>query len=233
MLKKLAQLVSLLLHPLWIPTYLFALVFTFTPTLATPINRESMPLFLVLVFLLTGLIPLMSVVVLRLPYLLLLNKVWRRSRARNWSSRRSLYSLRSQVAKVRKNSVGAELCHVTTLGEGSAFFYDHRFLCSGMCHVKRSPGLGQFFYCGHDDGGLYQPGSVSDHFDVEDQCAQCSHQQFDRLFAGSNAGPGRKYTFGTPIPKHNCRRGADVLPLISQPTHPAAGRPWVPYRVFN
>ncbi len=105
MLKKLAQLVSLLLHPLWIPTYLFALVFTFTPTLATPINRESMPLFLVLVFLLTGLIPLLSVVVLRLPYFLLLNKVWRRSRTQNWSSRRSLYSLRSQVEKVRKNSV--------------------------------------------------------------------------------------------------------------------------------
>jgi len=104
-LAKLAHFISLVLHPLWVPTYLFAVIFKFTPSLATAIPQESMPQFLVLVFILTGIIPLVTIVVMRFPYLLLRARLWNTRRILGISQQRALFSMRGQLQEVRRNSL--------------------------------------------------------------------------------------------------------------------------------
>lgn len=105
MITRLAQFLSMLFHPLWIPTYLFAIIFRFTPSLATPINREVMPQFLLLIFVLTALIPLMTIIVMRFPYLLMTFRLWKATRTHGISYTRALLSMRSDIDKVRRHSL--------------------------------------------------------------------------------------------------------------------------------
>ena len=105
MITRLAHLISLVLHPLWVPTYLFAIIFYFTPSLAASIPQSAMPQFLVLVFILTAVIPLITILVMRFPYLLLTARLWHARRTLGISQQRALFAMRSQIPAIRRNSL--------------------------------------------------------------------------------------------------------------------------------
>ena len=105
MFYRLARFVSLLFHPLWIPTFLFAIIFRFVPSLATPINQELMPRMLLVIFALTGIIPLFTLMLMRLPYFIMIVRLWARQLANGTGSTRTLLGLRPQIETVRRQSV--------------------------------------------------------------------------------------------------------------------------------
>lgn len=105
MFIKLARFVSLLFHPLWVPTFLFAIIFRFIPSLASPINQEMMPRMLLIIFALTGIIPLITLIFMRLPYFIMIIRLWARQLANGTGSTRTLLGLRPQIETVRKQSV--------------------------------------------------------------------------------------------------------------------------------
>ncbi len=78
MVGKLARLLTIIFHPLWIPTYLFAIIFRYKPELAAPITIEIMPRMLAIIFALTGIIPLATMMVIRLPYFKMIARLWAR-----------------------------------------------------------------------------------------------------------------------------------------------------------
>gem|GEM_PF-419914 len=105
MFYRLARFVSLLFHPLWIPTFLFAIIFKFVPSLASPINQELMPRMLLVIFALTGVIPLVTLMLMRLPYFIMIVRLWARQLANGTGSTRTLLGLRPQIEMVRRQSV--------------------------------------------------------------------------------------------------------------------------------
>ena len=62
---KLANLISIVFHPIFIPTLIFATIFGFAPILARPLSNEALLYILVAIFITTFVIPLCSIGVLR------------------------------------------------------------------------------------------------------------------------------------------------------------------------
>lgn len=105
MIDKLARIVSVVFHPLWIPTFLFAIIFRFTPSLAAPINQEIMPRMLLVIFALTGIIPVLTLTVMRLPHFILMVRIWAAQLANGGVTSRSLLGMRAQIEMSRKQSI--------------------------------------------------------------------------------------------------------------------------------
>ena len=105
MVEKLARSISFIFHPLWIPTFLFGTIFSFTPSLAGPINQELLPRMLVIIFVLTGIIPLATLFVMRLPYFIMIAKLWVRNLINSDGITRSLVYLRPEISMVKRRSV--------------------------------------------------------------------------------------------------------------------------------
>ncbi len=66
MKDRFAYFLSLVFHPLLMPTYLFLFVMFMTPSLLEPIMEESLPEVLVIIIIVTFLIPALSIGALRL-----------------------------------------------------------------------------------------------------------------------------------------------------------------------
>jgi len=64
-IKKFAAVISILFHPLLMPTYLFFLIIRFAPSLMHPLQMESLYEILVIIFLVSFLIPSISISALR------------------------------------------------------------------------------------------------------------------------------------------------------------------------
>ncbi len=64
-----------------------------------------MPRFLWLVFVLTGVIPLLTIMVMRFPYLWMSLRLWNTSRSQGITYKRALLGMRDEISKVRRNSV--------------------------------------------------------------------------------------------------------------------------------
>lgn len=64
--RILANLLSYVFHPLVLATYLVAVLFFFAPTLLQPISAESITAVLIMVFLLTFFIPVLSIAMLKI-----------------------------------------------------------------------------------------------------------------------------------------------------------------------
>lgn len=62
---KLANLISIVFHPIFIPTLIFATIFGFAPILARPLSDEALIYILVAIFITTFVIPLCSIGVLK------------------------------------------------------------------------------------------------------------------------------------------------------------------------
>lgn len=105
MIIKLAKIVSVVFHPLWIPTFLFAIVFRFTPSLATPINQEIMPRMLLVIFALTGVIPVITLSVMRLPYFVLMVRLWALQMTNGGGDHNTMMGLRTQIEAARRQSI--------------------------------------------------------------------------------------------------------------------------------
>lgn len=105
MVNKLARLLSLAFHPFWIPTFLFAIIFGFTPSLMSPINQEVMPRMLAIIFALTGIIPLLTLAVMRLPYFIMIARLWARQLANGGSDIRILRELAPEIKMVQQRSL--------------------------------------------------------------------------------------------------------------------------------
>jgi len=103
--RSLTKLLSLIFHPLWIPTYLFAIIFRFTPEIAAPISIDIMPRMLVMIFVLTGIIPLVTLTVMRLPYFILVVRLWTRQLINGGNGSKSILELKPQIAMVRRQSL--------------------------------------------------------------------------------------------------------------------------------
>jgi hypothetical protein len=56
-----ANAISILLHPIWMPTVLFGLLFFFVPTLAQPLSEKGVLLVMVAIFVTTCFFPLLSI----------------------------------------------------------------------------------------------------------------------------------------------------------------------------
>lgn len=104
MIDKLAKIVSAVFHPLWIPTFLFAIIFRYTPSLATPINQEVMPRMLLVIFALTGIIPLLTLSVMRLPYFMLMARLWTMQMTGE-ANGKTVMGLRDQIESARNQSI--------------------------------------------------------------------------------------------------------------------------------
>lgn len=66
MLKNLANIISVVFHPLLMTTLLVATLYLFAPTSILPINEDSILLILLMVLILTFILPLLSVGMLKL-----------------------------------------------------------------------------------------------------------------------------------------------------------------------
>ncbi|MTI19943.1 hypothetical protein E1176_02815 [Fulvivirga sp. RKSG066] len=64
--KSLANILSYLFHPLLMATYLVIIMFVFTPTLLQPVSSENFIPVLTVIFLLTFMVPIISVMMLKL-----------------------------------------------------------------------------------------------------------------------------------------------------------------------
>jgi len=64
-----------------------------------------MPQFLWLIFVLTGIIPLLTIIVMRFPYLLMGLRLWNTTRSQGITYKRALLSMRQDIGKVRRNSL--------------------------------------------------------------------------------------------------------------------------------
>ncbi len=65
MVKKLSIALSVILHPLLMPTILFALLFYYAPVIVQPINQKAAAYLLLAVFITTFLLPMISITALR------------------------------------------------------------------------------------------------------------------------------------------------------------------------
>lgn len=65
MVRKLSIAISILMHPLLMPTLLFALLFYYAPMITQPINAKAANYLLLAVFITTFLLPMISITALR------------------------------------------------------------------------------------------------------------------------------------------------------------------------
>jgi membrane-associated phospholipid phosphatase len=65
MVRKLSVAISILMHPLLMPTLLFALLFYYAPVITQPINTKAANYLLLAVFITTFLLPMVSITALR------------------------------------------------------------------------------------------------------------------------------------------------------------------------
>ncbi|WKN31895.1 hypothetical protein PZB74_00795 [Porifericola rhodea] len=65
MVRKLSITISVLMHPLLMPTLLFALLFYYAPVITQPINAKAANYLLLAVFITTFLLPMVSITALR------------------------------------------------------------------------------------------------------------------------------------------------------------------------
>ena len=145
MVGKLARLLSLIFHPLWIPTYLFAIIFGFTPELVSPITIEIMPRMLVMIFVLTGIIPLVTLMVMRLPYIIMIVRLWARQLSNGSGTSRSLLELRPQIAMVRKQSLIQSFKMITRSERVIPFFVITAFYTAVCVMMSGRLGWSSFF----------------------------------------------------------------------------------------
>ncbi|MTI30806.1 PA-phosphatase [Xanthovirga aplysinae] len=64
--RKLATFISVLMHPIWMPTVLFGVIFLFAPQLAMPLSEKGMWMLLLAIFISTIIFPFLSLSTLRL-----------------------------------------------------------------------------------------------------------------------------------------------------------------------
>ena len=145
MAGRLAQGISLVFHPLWIPTFLFAIIFRFTPSLASPINQELMPRILFIVFVLTGLIPLLTLTVMRLPYFLMIAKLWVKQLSNGAGTTRNLLELRPQIGLVRSQSIIQSFSMVNRGERVTPFFFITVFYVAVCYMMSGRMGWDSFF----------------------------------------------------------------------------------------
>ena len=98
-----AKLISLLFHPLWIPTFLFAIVYHYAPSVMTP--QELNPRIILVIFALTGIIPIITLVFMRLPYFLMVARLWVEQLANGSHDTKTLMSLRPKIEMVNRQSI--------------------------------------------------------------------------------------------------------------------------------
>lgn len=98
-----AKLISLLFHPLWIPTFLFAIVYHYAPSVMTP--QELNPRIILVIFTLTGIIPIITLVFMRLPYFLMVARLWVDQLANGGHNTKTLMSLRPKIEMVNRQSI--------------------------------------------------------------------------------------------------------------------------------
>lgn len=145
MVGKLARLLALIFHPLWIPTYLFAIIFRFIPELASPISIEIMPRMLAMIFVLTGIIPLLTLVVMRLPYFIMIVRLWVRQLTNGSSTTQSILQLRPQIGMVRKQSLIQSFNMHTRSERVIPFFVITAFYLAVSVMMSGRLGWGSFF----------------------------------------------------------------------------------------
>ena len=145
MIEKLAQFLSYAFHPLWIPTYLFAFIFKFTPSLAAPINPEMASRMLLLIFALTGFIPLLTLVAMRLPYFIMIVKLWARQLANGGINDRQMMALRPKIEMVRRHSVIQSFSMVNRGERVIPFFAITVFYLAVCIMLSNRLGWGSFF----------------------------------------------------------------------------------------
>lgn len=75
MLRKLAIAISVIMHPLLMPTLLFALLFYYAPVVTRPISREAALYVLLAIFITTFVLPMVSITALRLSSIMTANKM--------------------------------------------------------------------------------------------------------------------------------------------------------------
>lgn len=145
MIGKLSQILSYVLHPLWIPTYLFAIIFVYTPSLAAPVNPELATRMLLIIFTLTGLIPLFTLAVMRLPYFIMIVKLWARQLANSSINERNMMGLRPQIKMVRKHSVIQSFTMASRGERVIPFFAITAFYLAVCIMLSERLGWGSFF----------------------------------------------------------------------------------------
>lgn len=75
MLRKLAIAISIVMHPLLMPTLLFALLFYYVPEVTNPISREAALHILLAIFITTFVLPMISIMALRLSSIMMTSKL--------------------------------------------------------------------------------------------------------------------------------------------------------------
>jgi len=143
--EKFARLLSLIFHPLWIPTYLFAIIFRFTPELVSPITIEIMPRMLAMIFVLTGIIPVATLMVMRLPYYIMMGRLWARQFASGSGTTRSLLEIRPLIAMVRRKSLIQSFKMITRSERVIPFFVITAFYMAICVMMSGRLGWGSFF----------------------------------------------------------------------------------------
>lgn len=73
--RKLAIAISVIMHPLLMPTLLFALLFYYVPVITKPISREASHYILFAIFITTFVLPMISITALRLSSIMMANKL--------------------------------------------------------------------------------------------------------------------------------------------------------------
>lgn len=144
MVGKLARLLAIIFHPLWIPTYLFAIIFRYKPELATPITIEIMPRMLAIIFALTGIIPLVTMLVMRLPYFIMIARLWARQLSNGGITKASL-QLRPQIAMVQRQSLIRSFNMYTRSERVIPFFVITAFYMAVCVMMSSRLGWGSFF----------------------------------------------------------------------------------------
>lgn len=74
MLRKLAIAISIIMHPLLMPTLLLALLFYYVPVVTKPVSQEAARYILLAIFITTFVLPMISITALRLSSLMVMDK---------------------------------------------------------------------------------------------------------------------------------------------------------------
>ena len=118
MRDKFAQIISIVFHPLLMPTYLFLIIITFAGTLLQPLKTASQFHLLIVIFLVTFIIPAISIGTLRLSNIISDLKLEnRKQRFTPFLFITCFYGVASYLfyTKVNVNSMFYELLAITTI----------------------------------------------------------------------------------------------------------------------
>jgi len=82
---KIAKFISILLHPLLMPTLIFVVIFYYMPILIKPLPNTAYFRVLAIIFVLTYLIPLVSIILMRLHFIVDMYRIYRLKMTENIS----------------------------------------------------------------------------------------------------------------------------------------------------